>query len=325
MQDTEAKRWAEIKARFALAPGAGGGATSPGPETVAAAVMRARPAEDGPPVPPAKPEGTFGGRALPAMPPSLANRIVPATAPEPQDSGTGNPMPGAAIAEVRPIGVEASGNRAPEEEKRPEPEAKAPAALPLAEGGPQPAGDAGLPVAPPRPAISPPPVGVSVPPLPPAGPPAGGGLRLNPIRAEGRTIPAPVRTPESLGLSAPAVPPRPAGVPVPPPPPIGFLTKPEPGPSPAPLPPPQAAPATPPISFAPPPMPAPPALSGVPPTTFVPPGAPAAPVPPVAVPPVAPPAMVAPPAPASPPPPAAPEPKKAGDFFKKMAWKKGPE
>ncbi len=325
MQDTEAKRWAEIKARFALAPGAGGGATSPGPETVAAAVTRARPAEDGPPVPPAKPEGTFGGRALPAMPPSLANRVVPAAPPE----GKGPDSEMAKAPEAETAKTEGPEIKAPEEERRPEPEASASEVRPLVEGGPGPAAGAGLPMAPPRPAgpISPP-VGVSVPPLPPAGPPAGGGLRLNPIRTEGRTIPAPVRTPESLGLSTPAVPPRPAGVPVPPPPPIGFLTKPEAGTSPAPLPPPQAAPATPPISFAPPPMPVPPALSGVPPTTFVPPGAPAAPVPPVAVPPVMPPTMVAPPAPpapASPPPPAAPEPKKAGDFFKKMAWKKGPE
>ncbi len=165
-----------------------------------------------------------------------------------------------------------------------------------------------------------------VPPLPPAGPPQGGGLRLNPIRAEGRTVPAPIRTPESLGLSAPSAPPRPAGVPVPPPPPIGFMGKPDAAQAPRP----PAFPMIPPVIPAPVAAPSPaPAVMPQPPPQM--PGPPlVAPSMPPAIPAAAATAHAAPPAmapapPMAPPAPAAPEPKKAADFFKKMAWKKGPE
>lgn len=306
MQDIEAKRWAAVRECFG--PGSrGGGEVTPSKPGVSDVGAGEAPVTERPPMPPAKPEGTFGGRALPSMPASLASRVAPSQASEKED--------------LEPVA------KAPEDSKGPGPEAKAPEGTPSGEKAPEPPAVPVAPISPPQP-VAPmaPPLRISVPSTPSGGPPVGGGLRLNPIRSEGRVMPAPIRTPESLGLSTPPAPPRPAGVPTPPPPPIGFLTKPEVSHPPSPSLPVQLAPAVPAISFSPPATPPTPiGTPPMPPAGPVVTGAgvpPLAPIPPVAVPPVVPINEGTPPVPAAP---AAPEPKKAGDFFKKMAWKKGPE
>lgn len=355
MQDREAKRWAEISVCFSLAPRGVGQAAPSKPVAVIGEVAGAAPL-DRPFAAPAKPEAVFGGRALPSAPPSLASRISPppdseAKVEEPEPKAPESPLeppprPSATtVKEIQPVG-------SPPEEK-PAGDDKAPE--PVAAVVP-PISAESRPAAPEFPKLSEPSVGPgpvvpsigaqwtapprppamgSVPPLPTAGPPAGGGLRLNPIRTEGRTVPAPIRTPESLGLPTPPAPPRPAGVLVPPPPPIGFMARPDAGLQPKPPSPPAAPPFVAPTSFSPPA--APPAPIAVPATApaipvppsfgpMVPPPFPAVPATMSPMPPAVPPvASAMPPPPAAGATPAVPEPKKAADFFKKMAWKKGPE
>ncbi|GEM_PF-7122554 len=352
MQGIERKRWIVVRGYFGLAPRGGGVAAPPKAES-AEREGAAAPSPQEPETAPGRADADFGGRVLPSAPPSLLSRMSP---PDVQETKVAPAEP--RVPEPEPPVAHPSGSppEAPKDiapavvpreerietaEKPPEPStASAPPVVagppPSAPGPPKSAGVAGsgpVPVAqpaapqwtaPPRP-----PALTSVPPLPSEGPRMGGGLRLNPIRTEGRTFPAPVRTPESLGMGGPPAPPRPAGVPVPPPPPpIGFMAKPPVGQqvpaqgvAPVSFVPPAATPVPPPVPPAPfmaPPMPPPAPVFSAPA-----PSASAAGVPPLpAMPQIAP--MVSPPPPTAAAAPPVPEPKKVGDFFKKMAWKKGP-
>lgn len=359
MQGIERRRWTVVRGYFGLAPG-GGHAAPPEQGPVAA-----RPVTEAKEPEPTstQPELSFGGRSLPAAPQSLLDRISPSEAPGQPAQGpadkpaqTGTPATGAeGAATEAPKPADTSVEEPPVTDKATQTEKTPPQQIAKSPEPPiEPAklGDEEGKAPATQPVVS----QWIAPPKPPEKPQSSdepkptGGLRLNPIRTEGRTFPLPLRTPESFAAGATA-PPRPAGVPVPPPP-LGFVPKQPapPQPSLTGLPPqsfaPMAAPMPPPVppaSTITPPMPPvplrPPALPGAP---YIPPFRPPPPLvqppggqtPPSAEPPPMQPPPSAESKPAEPPtaqPPAEqtqPEStsqKKVGDFFKKMAWKKGPE